>query len=336
MSKTPLISIIVPCHNETANLRSLHAALSDVLRHCSERFELIFVDDGSRDDTVETLRQLAAGDPRIRIVELVRNFGKEIAITAGLHEAEGEAAITIDADLQHPPSLIPQLISRWRDGSEVVVGVRRTGAGHAPLIKRVGSNIFYKLMNAITEVEIVANATDYRLIDRAVITEFNRFTERNRLTRGLVDWLGFRRAYVPFIPAKRHAGEAAYSYIKLINLAITSFVSMSLFPLKFAGYLGLGIMLISGPLGLFIFVEKYLLGDPLGMQFTGPAILAVILMFLVGIILVSLGLMALYIATIHTEVMNRPLYVMRREGERRAILADGVDATQAEREAIRT
>ncbi|HVQ44187.1 MAG TPA: glycosyltransferase family 2 protein [Candidatus Saccharimonadia bacterium] len=313
MTKSTLISIIIPCHNEVANLGALHTALDTATKPLADQFEFIFVDDGSTDTTLPVLRQLCLGDPRVRTIELVRNFGKEIAVSAGLHAARGQAGITIDADLQHPPALIPELIAAWRAGAEVAIGVRRRGHDHAPVLKRAGSSLFYRLINAISGVEIRAGASDYRLLDRIVIDEFNRFTERGRLTRGLVDWLGFRRAYVEFVPAKRHAGIAAYSYQKLFGLAVTSVVSMSFFPLRLAGYLGLLITLISGPLGIFIFVEKYLLRDPWGLSFSGPAILAVILLFLVGIILICLGLIAMYIANIHTEVMNRPLYVARPE-----------------------
>jgi glycosyltransferase involved in cell wall biosynthesis len=314
MPTRDLISIIVPCHDEAENIEPLFVELKKVLGSvASARFELIFVDDGSSDDTVAALRSLQIREPRVRIIELVRNFSKEIAITAGLNVCRGQAAICLDADLQHPPALIPELIAKWGEGAEVVIGVRRTGKGHTGVVKRLAGGLFYRLMNAVSDVEIVPHATDYRLIDRAVIDEFNRFTERNRITRGLIDWLGFRRAYVEFTPAKRRAGESTYGYIKLVHLAVNSIVSMSLFPLKAAGYFGVVIVLVSGPLGFFIFVEKYILQDPWHLNITGTAILGVILMFLVGIILISLGLMALYVASIHTEVMNRPLYVARRE-----------------------
>jgi glycosyltransferase involved in cell wall biosynthesis len=313
MTNPTLISIIIPCHNEAANLEALHAALTVTTRSCPEEFEFIYVDDGSTDDTVLIAKTLRRGHVNVRLVQLTRNFGKEIATTAGLQAATGEAAITIDADLQHPPALIPALIAAWREGSEVVVGVRRTGGRHAPVLKRAGSSAFYRIINTMSQVQIRAGATDYRLLDRAVIHEFNRFTERGRITRGLIDWLGFRRAFVEFTPAKRHAGTAAYSYRKLFGLATTSIVSMSFFPLRLAGYLGVIITLTSGPLGLFILVEKYFMHDPLGLNITGTATLAVVLLFLCGIILMCLGLIALYIATIHTEVMNRPLYVVRTE-----------------------
>lgn len=308
-----VISIVVPCHNEAANLEPLYRAIREALKAQPQDFELIFVDDGSTDDTVKLARQMQRAHPEIRIIELVRNFGKELAVSAGVAAARGAAVVIIDADLQHPPALIPELIKRWRGGAEVVIGVRANIHRRVPVAKRIGSKMFYRLMNAISNVKLVAGATDYRLLDRIVVDEFNRFTEHGRIARGLIDWLGYRREYVKFQPAARHAGEAAYTYYKLINLAMTSFISMSFFPLKVAGYLGLIIVLISGPLGAFIFVEKYMFNDRLGLAFSGPAILAVILVFLVGIMLVCLGLMSLYIATIHTEVMNRPLYVARPE-----------------------
>ena len=184
-------------------------------------------------------------------------------------------------------------------------------------------------MRVIAETEVVPNATDYRLIDRVVIDKFNRFTERNRLTRGLIDWLGFSRAYVPFIPAQRYAGNAAYSYLKLINLALNSFVSMSLLPLRLASYLGAAIIVFTVPLGLFIFVEKYALADRYGFSFSGPAILAVILLFMSGVILSALGLIAMYIANIHAEVMNRPLYVARREQLLESLSLHNAEAAEA-------
>jgi dolichol-phosphate mannosyltransferase len=279
-----------------------------------ERFELIFVNDGSNDDTSECVKKLRRLDPRIRLIELARNFGKEIAVTAGINRASGNAAITLDADLQHPPDLIPELIAGWRQGNEVVVGIRQDGHSHSSIAKRFFSKLFYRIMGIISETEVIPNATDYRLIDRVVIDEFNRFTERNRLTRGLIDWLGFSRSYVSFKPAKRYSGEATYSYFKLIKLALNSFVSMSLLPLRMASYLGTVIILVSLPLGIFIFIEKYAMRDLYHFNFSGPAILAVILLFLCGVIISALGIIALYIANIHGEVMNRPLYVARREG----------------------
>ena len=216
----------------------------------------------------------------------------------------------IDADLQHPPALIPELIAKWQ-GAEVVIGVRRTNKGEG-LVKKIGSRIFYKIINQIADVEIIPQATDFRLIDRQVIDEFNRFIEKNRMTRALIDWLGFRRDYIYFDAAPRSDGKARYGFWKLFNLAMNSFVSLSLLPLKLAGYLGVLITFFSGLLGLYILIGKYIFHWNYASSFSGPAQLAILIIFLVGIILVSLGLMALYIANIHGEVARRPLYVIRK------------------------
>ncbi len=194
----------------------------------------------------------------------------------------------------------------------MVVGVRLPSKQHASLLRRLASTWFYRILNAISEIKVIPGATDYRLLDRLAIDEFNHLTEHNRLTRGLIDWLGFRQAFVYYHPSPRFSGSANYSYRKLIRLAIQSCISMSLMPLKLAGYVGLVIVAVSFPLGCFIFIEKYLLNDPWNLQFSGTAILALVLLFLVGIVLVCLGLMALYIANIYSEVLRRPLYVIRK------------------------
>lgn len=312
MASQPLITIIVPCHNEAAGLPELHQVLAAALATLPYQFEILMIDDGSTDETVAIAHRLARHDLRIQVIELSRNFGKEVAITAGLHRAQGEAAIMIDADLQHPPRLIAQFLAAWQEGAEVVVGVRARSNRHAGWLKRTTSHLFYRFINLIAEQVVTPGATDFRLLDRMVIDEFNRFTERNRMTRGLIDWLGFRRAEITFMPGQRHAGRASYGWNKLFTLAMHSVISLSLFPLKLAGYLGVIITSISLPLGIFMYVEKYLLDDPWKMNFTGTAQLAVLLVFMVGMVLASLGLMSLYIGAIHAEVTNRPLYVLRR------------------------
>lgn len=311
--KTTLISVIIPHMNEADNLRDLYWQMVKVFGRLPEyRYEFIFVDDGSTDKSVKIIRGIEKHDKQVRLIRLARNFGKEIATTAGLHKARGEAAIMIDADLQHPPQVIPDMLKKWREGYDVVIGKRVTAKQHASLTKRTSSRWFYRFINRISEVEIVPNATDFRLLDKVVIEEFHRFTERNRMTRGLIDWLGFSRAYVDFVPAKRLHGQATYTYKALLKLGLSSVVSLSFFPLRLAGYLGLIIILTSGPLGLFLFIERFGLDDPLGLHVSGTAFLAVMLLFMIGIVLVCLGLIALYIADIYGEVVNRPLYVEKR------------------------
>lgn len=277
------------------------------------RYELLFIDDGSSDGTAAVVGKLRPSrrDVNTQLLELSRNFGKEIAVTAGLRMATGDAAVIIDADLQHPPKVIVAFIAAWQAGADVVIGVRTNTKDYAPLFKRLGSKIFYLVINKLSAVEIMARATDFRLLDRVVINEFNRLTEHDRISRGLIDWLGFSREYIEFMPAARTNGQASYSLGRLSVLFLNSVVGMSLAPLKFAGYLGLIITSFFGLLGALIALEMFGLNDPLNLNIGNSIDLAVLIIFLIGIVLMALGLVSFYIATIHTEVTNRPLYVVR-------------------------
>jgi glycosyltransferase involved in cell wall biosynthesis len=311
-----LISMIIPMMNEEENVKDIYVRLKDVFKGMKGyTYEFIYVDDGSKDASVMNVQELEENDPSVRLLRLARNFGKEIATSAGLHASNGVAAIMIDADLQHPPNLIPDFIQKWEQGFDVVIGKQMLDKSYASYLKRATSRWFYRIMNSISSVELTPHATDFRLLDRSVINEFNRFTERNRITRGLIDWLGFNRCYIEFIPDKRIHGLPSYTYKGLINLATNSIISLSLFPLKLAGYLGVIIMLVSGPLGLVVLFNKLFMND--SFNFSGPASLAILILFLIGIVLVCLGLIALYIANIHGEVVNRPLYVEKRRLPRR-------------------
>lgn len=311
-----LITIVIPLKNESANLLDLHSKLLEATSSLSKyEFEYLFVDDGSTDTSAEVVRSLQAKNKNVRLIQLARNFGKEIATTAGLHAAKGEAAIMIDADLQHPPELIPEFIKRWETGDDVVIGKQQPDASYASFTKRLSARWFYKLMNRISNTEVTPHATDYRLLDRVVIDEFNKLTEHNRLTRGLIDWLGFSRSYIEFTPAKRLHGDRSYSYRQLIRLAANSIVSLSFFPLRIAGYLGVFIVIIATPLIAFIMGNRLFFGN--SMNFTGSATLAVMVLFLVGVLLICQGLMALYIANIYGEVQNRPLYIEKRPRRQR-------------------
>ncbi len=306
------ISIVVPFYNEATNIKPLYDALIEHVDKIVDRLEIIFVDDGSRDNSVAQVRKLQKKDKRVRLLRFSRNFGKEAATSAGLHAAKGNAAIVMDADLQHPPHLIPQFLDKWEQGQEVVVGVKHYSK-QAGWFKRKSSGAFYKLLSSISHTHITPHATDFRLIDRVVLDEFNRFTERNRMIRGLIDWLGFDRDYIYFTAAERHSGKASYNYRKLVGLAFNSLTSYSLFPLRLAGYIGVFILAFSGPMGVVLGVNRFLLDDILGLSTSGTALLAVMLLFLVGMVLASLGLVALYIAHIHAEVIDRPLYILRPE-----------------------
>ncbi|MDB5161492.1 MAG: glycosyl transferase, partial [Candidatus Saccharibacteria bacterium] len=270
------LSVVVPVHNESAGLERFHQSLLDVLPGASkDSYEIIYVEDGSTDDTAEIIRSWAAKDDSIKLVKLSRNFGKEIATTAGIHAARGQAIITIDADGQHPPELISQFVSKWRAGSKVVVGIR-TSNHKEGLVKRYGSKLFYGLFNRLTGMKLVPSSTDFRLIDRAVQTEFVRMTERNRITRGLIDWLGYKRDFVEFRANPRLAGDAGYSFKKLFKLAIDSMVSLSISPLYITAYIGAIILPVSTLLGLFMVVDA-LARDPLHLHATGSAYVMVLI-----------------------------------------------------------
>jgi glycosyltransferase involved in cell wall biosynthesis len=304
-----MISIIIPVFNEEANLAWHHGKITEYLATLPYQFELLYVNDGSRDKSLAVLKSIAAQDSHTRYVSFSRNFGKEAATTAGLRACRGDAAIIIDADGQHPIEVIQEFIERWQAGGQVIIGVRR-GNAKAGFIKRFGSRLFYKTLDTLGGGKPVAGATDFRLLDRRVIDEFNRLSERNRMTRGLIDWLGFRREYVPFLALKRHGGKASYSVRKLFRLAMHGLVAQSTRPLQLTGVLGIAVMVISALLSVSLVVEKYALGDVLHLAITGSAILALFVSFLVGIVLVCQWLLALYIESIYVEAQNRPLYVV--------------------------
>jgi glycosyltransferase involved in cell wall biosynthesis len=306
----PTITILVPVYNEGRNIPALvselHAVTAGIDRY---DFSLLFVDDGSSDDSVAQIEEMAAKDSRVRLLELSRNFGKEIALTAGIDALDCDAVIIMDADLQHPPSYIPQLIDRWERGNEVVVA-RRTRIDKQPLARRLGSYLFYKLLNAISDFPMEPGTTDFRLLDREVIDALKGFREKNRMVRGLVDWMGFRRSSIDFEAPERSAGVAGYSYAKLAQLALNSFMSFSLLPLRLAGYLGMFSTVVFGALLLVMGVDK-MTGDVF--RFSSISFVIVVNVLLNGVVLLSIGLVALYIGHIHTEAVDRPLYLLRRK-----------------------
>lgn len=309
----PLLSVIAPVHNEEEGIAHFYNAIKKVLAELPYDFELILVEDGSRDNSIAEIQKLRNyKNVRLAPIYFARNFGKEIATTAGLHHAKGEAAIMIDSDLQHPVELIPELIAHWEKGANVVVGVRRETKSDS-IIKRVGSKYFYQIMNRISETKLIPHATDYRLVDRKVIDDFSNFSERNRITRGLIDWLGYdcEKEIVEFDANEREYGTATYRLSGLIKLAVASFTAHSLFPLRIVGYLGAVLVLLAGSIGLFVLIEQVIMGDPMGLAVSGTAMITLMLVFICGVIMISLGVLSIYLGYMHTESLNRPLYVVR-------------------------
>lgn len=312
MKSKKIISIVIPFHNEGKCLERLYSELKKYTKQLNYTFEYIFVNDGSTDNGGDLVLKMIKGDCNARLLNFTRNFGKEMATTAGINNCRGDACLMIDADMQHPPRYIKEFVKKWEQGADVVIGVRNNTRSDT-LIKRLGSKFFYKIINRIADTKLVPNSTDYRLLDRVVVDEFNKLKEHNRITRGLIDWLGFDTVYLKFEAAKRADDNASYSTLKLIKLAFNSMISLSLLPLKLAGYLGIFITLVSGLLGLFFLVEKYLLNGALGVRISAVASLAIIIVFLVGIMLICLGLISLYIANIYGEVIARPGYIIKRD-----------------------
>lgn len=309
-----LVSIIIPAYNESVGISHFHKELCAALPTGYD-FEVIFVNDGSTDSTLEKLYSLQSTDPRVRIISLSRNFGKEVATTAGIIEAHGEAIVIIDADGQHPVELISQFLDEWTKGRKVVIGVRKVNQNEGA-VKHYGSKLFYRLFNLISGDPLVPGSTDFRLIDREVQQEFSRLKEHSRITRALIDWLGYEKSYITFVANPRVHGEATYSTSKLLRLAINSVVSLTTFPLYASAYLGIIITLLSLLIGLFIFVEQYILGDPMSLNITGSASLGFLILFLVGIMLACQGLVAMYISRIYEEVKGRPLYIIDKDSSR--------------------
>lgn len=311
-----LLSVVVPAYNESDGIEEFHNTLlvpALTKLKSTDTYEIIYVNDGSRDSTLDKLTSLATDNPHVHVINLSRNFGKEIATTAGITEAHGDAIMILDADGQHPPKLIPDFVKKWRSGAQVVVGIRQSNQKEG-FIKHWGSKLFYQLFNSTAGVELVPRSTDFRLIDRAVQQEFIKCNERNRITRGLIDWLGFDRAYIEFASPARLAGEASYSTKQLIRLALNSFVSLSLKPLEILAGIGAIITTLAFVLGLAILIEQILLRDPLRLHISGAAMLGVFITFLVGLVMTAQGVIAIYIAHIYSQAQGRPLYIINKKG----------------------
>ncbi len=313
-NKKTRISIVIPVHNEAGNLNWHHEMISQHIAKLNHEWEIIYVDDGSQDESFTIIEQISKSDQRVQYLKFSRNFGKEAATTAGLRKSSGSAVILMDADGQHPIEKIDSFIKEWQAGNQVVIGLRDSNK-NAGVVKNIGSAIFNNILAAISGTESVKGSTDFRLLDRKVVDEFNLLTEHNRITRGLVDWLGFKRSFVRFAAPERHSGKASYSFKKLVGLAIHAFVSHSTKPLQFTGYIGFLVVILSALTGLFLIVEVLLLGDPMNLNITGSAMLGVFLSLLIGLVLICQWLLALYIESIHTEAQNRPLYIVDTESE---------------------
>ena len=310
------ISFVVPVYNEEKGfLKFYNSLLLPELKKIEYDYELILVDDGSKDKSLDIIQKLADEDKHIKVLAFSRNFGKEVALTAGIREAEGDAIVTMDADGQQPPKLIHEFIQKWEEGGEIVIGVRGKYEKHG-LIAKMGSKLFYWMIGLMGVKDTVPGSTDYRLIDRAVADEYNKLTEHGRITRGLMDWMGFKKVYIDYIYGNRLAGKPSYDFKKLFGLAIDSFVSLSTTPLVLFGWIGVLITIASFILGVFVIIEEFIMCDPMQLKWTGTTCLSIFISFLVGLVLISQAITALYISHIHAEAQGRPLYIVDRKNSR--------------------
>lgn len=310
MKAKPVFSVVVPMFNEEESLPVLYQRIVDVMEQTSESWEFVMVDDGSSDSTADLIREYARKDKRVRPVILARNFGHQIAVTAGLDYTRGDAIVIIDADLQDPPEVILELIGKWREGYEVVYAVRETREGET-FFKLWTARMFYRIINRITSMKIPVDTGDFRLMDRKVVDVMNQMREHHRFLRGMSVWVGFKQVGVKYKRAARYAGETHYPLKKMLKLAITAITGFSFFPLQVATYLGFissGISIIVIP----VVVIMRLMGNQ---AFLGQASTLIAVLFLGGVQLIFLGILGEYIGRIYDEVRNRPLYIVREKPE---------------------
>ena len=304
--KSTELSIVVPLYNEEKNLGYLFERLTSTLSQITDSYEIICVNDGSKDNTLDCLIEQNHCNPDIKVVNLSRNFGKEIALTAGIDYANGAAVIPIDADLQDPPELIEELVAKWREGYDVVYATRHTRRGETWL-KRFSADAFYQTIGKMSRVPIPGNTGDFRLLDRKVVEALKQLPERTRFMKGLFAWVGFKQTSILFERQPRFQGNTTWNYWKLWNFALDGIASFSLVPLKVWSYFGLSVSLISLVYASIIIIRTFIFG----VDVPGYASLMVAILFLGGIQLITLGIIGEYLGRVYEEVKGRPLYLVR-------------------------
>lgn len=305
-SSTIKYSIIIPVFNEEQVIEHTYERLKIVMDSTGETYELLFINDGSRDSTVDILKRLGETDNHIKVIDFSRNFGHQIAITAGMDFAKGDAVIIIDADLQDPPELILEMIEKWKSGYDVVYAKRTARKGET-FFKKQTAALFYRTLRAMTDIEIPIDTGDFRLIDRKVCEQMQNVHEKNRFVRGLVSWVGFKQTAVEYERDERYAGETKYPLKRMLKLSIDGITSFSYKPLKMANYLGVALSSIGFIYMLVVLYQKLFTKTTI----TGWSSIIVIQLFFSGIILMMLGVVGEYIGRIYDEAKNRPLYIVR-------------------------
>ena len=301
----PVVSVVAPVYNEEAILEELYRRLSAVLDGAGESWELVLVNDGSRDRSGQIMRELHARDGRVKVVDFARNFGHQIAITAGADYAQGDAVVIIDADLQDPPEVILDLLVKWREGYQVVYAVRAERKGET-WFKEFTARLFYRIIYRITEIDIPVDTGDFRLMDRKAVEALKGIREKHRFMRGLSVWVGFRQTGVKYVRAERYAGETKYPLKKMLKFALDGITSFSYLPLQLATYVGF----LAAGLSILGIIAAIILRLSGSQAFYGQASTLVSVLFLGGVQLISLGIIGEYLGRIYDEVKGRPLYIV--------------------------
>lgn len=299
-------SVIVPVYNEEFVIQETYKRLKKVMDSTEETYEMIFVNDGSRDRTLEIVRAICKKDKRVKLLSFSRNFGHQIAITAGMDYSGGKAVVVIDADLQDPPEVILKMIEKWKKGYDVVYGKRLERKGET-FFKKITAKVFYRILKGMTDVEMPVDTGDFRLIDRKVCDALKTLPERNRYVRGLVSWLGFKQTGVEFVREERFAGETKYPLKKMIVFAIDAMTSFSYKPLKIATFIGMAVSICSFAYLAFILLEKFFMNAPPGHGWTSIVAFS---LFINGLMFIMLGIIGEYVGRIYDEVKDRPLYII--------------------------
>ncbi|KIE05879.1 putative glycosyltransferase [Candidatus Jidaibacter acanthamoeba] len=299
------ISIVIPCYNESQGIKEAYMSIMQTIGHLKKTYEIIFINDGSQDDTIEALNEIYLNHDHIKIIDLTRNFGKEAALTCGLDYASGDIIIPMDADFQDPPELIPSMISLWQQGYDVVLAKRNNREGES-FIKKFTAKMFYKLFLKLSKTPLPENTGDFRLMDKKVVEKIKLLREKNRFMKGIFSWVGFKTATITFDRPKRKHGQTSWDYRKLFSFALDGIFSFSTLPLKIWLYIGVMISLFSLSYALFLVLRTIFYG----IELPGYASIMVAILFMGGVQLISLGVIGEYIARVYKETKNRPIYLI--------------------------